>query len=146
MALEVRKLEDLITVKDCDLPGVFDGDDEACYTVRTLTTAKIQEIRAPYDMKKFNKRTHKTEPVEWTAEQELDYSADLIDYALKDWSGVLYNGQPLPCERDTKLLLDGSRRTAILAVAGLNKVGAKPEAAQPESFRATEDVLPVHAG
>ena len=140
MALEVRKADDRIVVVDSDLPEILDGDPEATYTLRTLTTAKIDELRRPYEKKEFNKRTHRAELVPLTRDEELAYALDCLDYALVDWTGVLYGGEPLACVREHKVLLDGPRKAAILAVAGMNKAGAQQEAAQQASFRPTVDV------
>lgn len=144
MALEVRKLDDQITVTDADLDDVVNGDDETTYTLRTLTTEKVRDIRRPFVKLEFNKRTHRAEEVPLTEDQDAALTLALLDYALIGWSGVLYQGQPLACTTEHKNLLDARRKAALLSMAGLNR--SVKGAAAAESFREPADVRPVLGG
>ena len=143
MAVEVRRVGDVVEVSDADLDGVDGGDQETSYQLRTITADKIRELQAPYLKQRFNKRTHKLEDVPLSREDESSFAADILDYVILDWSGIVYQGQPLACIREHKVLLDMPRRTALLEVAGLNKAGAAAEVAREESFREPESVLHV---
>jgi hypothetical protein len=72
--------------------------------------------------------------VDWEA-----VSDDLLDYVIAGWSGIIAKGEPLPCVKVNKLLLDGPRKTAILERAGMNEIAAAPER-RAESFRESESV------
>lgn len=134
MALEVRKAEDRIVVRDTDLEDVMNGDADTTYTLRTLTTDKVRELRKPYAKQEFNKRTHRREDVPLTDDEQAALTADLIDYAIVGWTGILYDGQPLDCTKDNKGLLDSVRKSALLSMAGMNQT-AKGAQAKAESFR-----------
>lgn len=130
MALKLQKDDATITVKDDDL-GVPNGDAEVTYTVRTLTREKYKEIIAGQTKRKPNPRTRAMEDVtDWAAVSE-----DLIDYALVGWTGILWEGEPAPCEREMKLRLDAARAAALLDRAGTNQLAEAVER-KTQSFRA----------
>lgn len=143
MALEVRKANDQFSVADSDLDKVDDGDPETVYTLRALTSAIVREIRKPYMKQVFNRRTHRLEDVPLTEVEEIAYGLDLLDYALVDWTGVVYQGQPIPCTREHKALLDPRRRSSLVGLAALNQATPKGEQAKADSFRESHVVLPV---
>lgn len=127
MALELKKADTITTVTDAEL--VPEGDKDTTYQVRHLTTEKHREIEKQNTKMVPNKRTHQREP-------ELDadaFTEDLIDYIVAGWSGVVANGEPLPCTREYKLLLDAARKRALLVYAGSNEIVAAPER-RAESF------------
>jgi hypothetical protein len=131
--LELKSADEITPVTDAEL--VADGDKDTTYSLRHITTDKHREIVKANTDKVPNRRTHQRDDVvNWEAVQD-----DLVDYAIADWSGVVAKGQPVPCERVYKLLLDGPRKTAILERAGMNEVAAAPER-RAESFRAPADV------
>lgn len=141
--LEVRKDGDLIEVQDTELEGVEHGDPETSYTIRTISTETARALLKPFQRNKWNNRTHKLEEIPLTEEQQAEYTFLLLDHVLIDWKGIIYKGQPLPCEGKHKTLLDNARKAALLGMAGGNKAGASMEDARNESFRESEDVLPV---
>ena len=133
MALDLKTDDDVSTITDADL--VPDGDKDTTYTVRHITTDKHREIVKAHTTKVPNKRTHQRDDVtDWNAVSDA-----LLDYALAEWSGVISRGQPVPCDRGHKMLLDGQRKTALLEHAGMNEVAAAP-ARTAESFRTPPDV------
>jgi hypothetical protein len=127
MALELKTDDDITTVSDADL--VAGGDPETSYDIRHITPQKHREIVKQNTKKVPNRRSHAMEEVtDWVALQDA-----LVDYAIAKWTGIVYKGQPLPCERENKLRLDAGRRMAILDRAGMNEVQAAPER-RSESF------------
>lgn len=128
MALELKTADDITTITDAEL--VPEGDKETSYDLRHLTTEKHREIVKANTSKVPNKRTHQRDDVvDWEA-----VSDDLLDYAIAGWSGIVSKGEPLPCVKANKLLLDGPRKSAILERAGMNEIAAAPER-RAESFR-----------
>jgi hypothetical protein len=135
MALDLRQADDTITVTDSDLDEVFSPDTETTYTLRTLTSDKVRELRKPYVKTEFDKRTHRPVERPLTEDEYAAYTLDLLDYALCAWTGVHYHGEPVACSRDHKALLDAVRRNALLALAGMNRSTPAAEAARLASFR-----------
>ena len=135
MAVEVRKADDTLTVLDSELDGVTNGDPETTYTLRTLTTDKVRALRKPYQRERMNPRTHQREELPLTDDDTAAYALDLLDYAIVGWSGILYQGQPLECVRQHKDLLDSSRKSGVLAAAGLNRSTPAGGASKDASFR-----------
>jgi len=120
---------DLIVVKDSEL--VAGGDPDTSYSLRPLTREIRKEILAKNTSRVPNRRTHQMD-------EQIDGEGvgwDLLDYSLVSWDGILWDGQPAPCERDYKLKLDPTRSVALLEKAGLSQVIAA-EVARPETFRA----------
>lgn len=139
MPVNLMKDEDRITVKDSEL--VAGGDPDTTYELRPLTREIRKEIIKRNTAMVPNGRTHVMEP-------RIDQEAvgwDLVDYALVGWTGILWHGQPAPCEREYKLKLDEPRANMILQKAGLSQVIAA-EVARPESFRGPTDVRRVVGG
>ena len=112
-----------VTDKDVFPSG---GDSETKYEIRRLTLDKYREIA-----KSHTKRANYRKPEYRDEEATQD---DLFDYVLVNWSGVVIDGQPVPCEWEHKRLLDVPRRVALLDLAGMNEIAAE-EDARAESFR-----------
>jgi hypothetical protein len=130
MAKQLTEAGAQFTVTDAQI--LQDGDKETVYTLRRLTREKHREIVKANTERVINKRTHQREErTDWAAVTD-----DLIDYVLVAWSGVLYQGQPAPCDREHKMLLDAPTSDGLLERAGLNEItaGANPEAREA-SFR-----------
>lgn len=130
MPLELKSDSATWDVKDSEV--IKGGDPDTVYTVRRLTLDKHREI----------KRKH-TKPATYRRQfdkiDEDELQDDLFDYVLVGWSGVVVNGEPVPCEWAHKKLIDVPRRIALLDIAGMNEIAAA-EAARGESFRAPADV------
>lgn len=127
MALKLQTGDDTTDVCDADL--VADGDKEAVFTVRHLTVQKNREIVKQHTKQISNRRTHQMDDVtDWEAVADAQF-----DYVLVDWKGVYVNGEPVPCTKDYKALVDGARRTALMVKAGMNEVAAAAEV-RAESF------------
>jgi hypothetical protein len=143
MAKQLQEAGAQFTVKDSDL--LQDGDKDTTYTLRHLTREKHREIQAEHTEKVINKRTHQREDrTDWAAVTDA-----LVDYVIVGWAGVLYRGQPAPCDREHKMLLDAPTTDAILERAGLNAItGARDEEAEirEASFRQPGDVPHVLGG
>jgi hypothetical protein len=143
MALLVRDQDDLVTLRDCDLDGVEDGDEETTYTLRVVPPAVYTDIQKRHTKKVINRVTHRREDV---VDQEA-VTEDLIDYLLVSWTGVIYkrDRSPVPCTRETKLAcITGPRMVGLLKAASINEVEAAESRAS--SFRATEPVGDVVGG
>lgn len=124
MALELRDESATFPVTDDKL--ITGGDKDTSYTVRRLTLDKHREIR----------RRH-TKAANYRKPERIDEDAfqdDLFDYVLVGWSGVVANGEPVPCDWEHKRLIDVPRRIALLDLAGMNEIAAA-EDARGESFR-----------
>ena len=134
MALTLKRDGDETTLTDAELMGP-DGDKETTYTIRHLTTEKHREVVREHTQKIPNKRTHQRDDVtDWEAVSDA-----LLAYVLVKWSGVVVDGQAVPCEWAYTSLLDGPRKSALLERAGLNAIAATPER-RAESFRTAADV------
>lgn len=130
MALRLMSETDTIEVADTEL-GVPNGDKDVRYTMRPLTRDVYKRVIKPHTSKKPNPRTRQMEDVvNAEAAQE-----DLIDTVLVGWTGIVYDGQPAPCDREMKLKLDPFRIGALLEKAGLSQV--VEEGDQTASFRRT---------
>lgn len=128
MALKLYSPTERIVVSDADL--VEDGDPGTTYTVQLVARDMYQKVSAKHAMKYGGRRGMKLD------EQMQFLSAvsdELLLYALVDWSGVLFEGQPAPCDDTHKRLLDGARVQALLAKAGVNQTAG--EEASAASFR-----------
>jgi len=128
MPVKLMKDGDEITVKDSEL--VAGGDPETSYTIRLLTRGVRERIIEENTTRVPNPRTRAMDKV--VDAQKVSW--DLVDYALTKWAGILWDGEPAPCERDYKLKLDEIRLSALLEKAGLSEVVAV-EAARGETFR-----------
>lgn len=128
MAIQLSQDDDRFTVTDAEL--VAGGDAETSYTIRPLTREVRKRVVKEHTTRQANPRTR-------AMEDRVDAEAiglALLDYALVGWSGILWQGQPAPCEKDYKLKLDEVRLSAILEQAGLSRI-VDAEAARGESFR-----------
>jgi hypothetical protein len=128
MAISLLNATARIQVKDSDLDDVAGGDPGTVYTVRQITPDINRALAEKNTIKVPNRKTHRMD-------SEVDNVAlldDLIDYAILDWTGILDNGEPAPCTRENKVLLDQPRKLALLSVSGLNRKAAEVRA---ESFR-----------
>jgi hypothetical protein len=130
MPLELKDESATWWITDAELvPG---GDKETRYKVRRLTLDKHREIT-----KRHTKPGTYRRP-----EGKVDQDAiqdDLFDYVLTAWEGVNASGEAVPCEWESKRLLDVPRRVALLDAAGMNDLAAV-ESARNESFRSAADV------
>lgn len=135
MAKQLNDADATFTVTDAHL--IQDGDSETIYTLRRLTREKHREIQRRNTEQVINKRTHAREDkTDWAAVTD-----DLVDYVIAGWSGVLFRGQPAPCTRAHKMLLDAPTTDAILERAGLNEVTGSGDAeARDASFREPANV------
>lgn len=143
MALLVRDDTDQVVICDADLDGVDDGDAETFYTIRVIPPRKYKELQDRHTKFVINKATHRKEPV---VDDEA-FSADLLDYLLVGWEGVLYASTkaPVPCTRETKTAcITGQRVAALLKRASINETEA--QAARRASFRRAADVGGVVGG
>lgn len=96
------------TVTDAEL--VKDGDHGTAYTLRHILPAERRIIAEKNTSRRANRQTASMQDVV----NHIGILEDLVDHAVVDWSGILADGQPAPCTREYKLLLDGFRIEAIL--------------------------------
>lgn len=135
--LQLLTADDRIVVKDVDIPGVPDPDKDATYTLRVITKEKQRELEKLHTHQEVvNKRGQQTEPVVDTA----GLTDALLDYALLSWTGVIYQHEPLPCEREHKLKLDGIRTIGLIRFARSNQIERSAEDRR-DSFRELTGVL-----
>lgn len=130
MAVRLLDGDEHITVQDSDLPDVDGGDQETTYTVRQIPPEESRRIAHRHTKPTINRRTG-------TRESIVDHEAvvdDLLDAALVGWAGILHKGEPAPCTREFKLLLDFQRKSALLKVAGTN-VSHEEAEEKERSFR-----------
>ncbi len=132
MAVCLMSDDDRITITDAQL-GVPDGDKDTTYTLRPLTRAVYKQIIKKNTSKKASRRGIE-EVTDW-----VTVSEELLDYALVGWAGILWKGEPAPCELTMKLQLDPTRASAILEHAGLSQVKEVAEE-RGASFRGAADV------
>ena len=130
MPIQLMNDDDRIVVTDADL--VAGGDADTTYTLRPLTRDVRKRMVKAHTAKRPNPRTHAMED----ATDHEAVGSDLVDFALIAWTGILWNGEPAPCEREFKLKLDDMRLRAILEAAGLSRI-VEADQARGESFRAT---------
>lgn len=118
--LQLGRASDTFTVTDAELPGVERGATGVTYTLRPLSTARYFEIVDQLSEKKWDRRLNRLEKT--PPAQEVVHAA-VLDWVLVDWTGVHdFQGQPLPCDPETKRLIDAVRSRAIVEVAGANRV------------------------
>lgn len=108
MPVELQNEKGTLTLHDDQLNKVEGGDPDVTYTVKQLTGEISRRIARPHDKGPSP-----------DAAAILD---DLIDYCLIDWTGIVFDGEPVPCDRRHKLLLDAPRKQAIVQAAALNQV------------------------
>lgn len=128
MAVQLLDDEKRIEIADSALEGVTGGDPETTYVVRQIPPAVNREIAKRHTKPTVNRATGQREQI-------ADHTAildDMLDYALVSWSGIQLKGVDAPCTRDNKLLLDHTRKVALIGLAGLNEVKAHDKA---DSFR-----------
>lgn len=128
MALNLLDGDRRIEVRDCDLKDVEGGDPETVYSVRQIPPSVSREYAKRHSRPVINGKTG-------TREQLVDNNAlvdELLDYALVDWRGILLQGQPAPCTKEHKQLLDYQRKVALLSLAGSNQVDVEQ---RDQSFR-----------
>ncbi len=112
---------------------VDDPDPDTKFWVRLLSEAKMREIRKRHTTKRPNRQGGY---VEQTDEEAVGF--DIVDYAIKDWSGIVAKGADgalvqVPCVRDAKRGLDPHVRSAIVDYCTHNqRVEAQAKA---DSFR-----------
>lgn len=144
MALRLFKADDRIEVADLDLaiyePDIKDGDSETVYTVRVVTPEELRRLRQPHVTWRINRQTHQREE-QISPEAALAFADELIDRVLVAWRGVEYDGQPVPCERDYKVLLDPLRKSALVRASTSSQVQSGEDLAA--SFRGPADVRGV---
>jgi hypothetical protein len=133
MALNLLDGDRKIEVRDCDLKDVDGGDEATVYVVRQIPPAVNREYGKRHTTQVINRKSGSREPVV----DSMGLVDDLLDYALIEWRGVLMKGEPAPCTRELKDLLDYPRKVALLGVAGLNQVDTE---ARDHSFRSSPKV------
>lgn len=132
MAVLLRDDDEQLTVKDCDLPGVVDGDTEATYTYRPMSEETRKRIVRTHTKKEPNPITHRRDDV--VNDEAAAY--EMLDYILQGWSGVLFkkSKEPIPCTAEWKRkAIDPQRQAGLFKLAGVNEVAAAEVRA--ESFR-----------
>ena len=130
MALKLLSDDATITVRDADLADVPDGDPDVTYTIRPVTREVMKDIVKA-------RTTRQVDPSSRRMVDVLDKAGsdeDALDYALVAWDGILFNGDPAPCDRAMKLKLDPFRVSAIMEIAIRTQRAEEDRAA---SFRAT---------
>lgn len=129
MPIQLMSDDDRITVTDAELMGAS-GDAETIYTLRPLTREVYKRVAKAHTKQAPNRHSRQMEEkVDMVAVHE-----DLLDHALVSWTGLLWNGEPAPCEREFKLRLDGLRVSSLLERAGMSQVVAA-EVDRRDSFR-----------
>lgn len=130
MARKLTDPNEVITVKERDL--LPDGDAEAWYTLRPLTTEIHRSIVREHTKRVPNRATRAMEErIDWAAVTD-----DLIDYAVEaPWGGILDGAAPAACTRENKLRLDAPIKDAILERAGLNEIRGSKDEEREASFR-----------
>lgn len=131
MALHVTNDDTTIAVVDSDL-DVPNGDPETSYTIRLLTREVMKDAIKRHTTRARQRTGQMVTEVDWPSVND-----DLFDYALVGWQGVLWNGEPAPCERSLKLRIDILRQQALLEQAGMSQVSKSDAEVRSESFRAT---------
>jgi hypothetical protein len=112
MAISLLRENDEFTITDAEL--VDGGDKDTTFTIRRITPAELKVIE----------KKHTTKP-NYRRPEKLDveaYRNDVIDFVLRNWTGVLDRGEPVACEREYKLLLSNIRKIAIMERAGMEDV------------------------
>ena len=130
MPLQLFDPDERRDVVDADLPGVVDGDRETVYVIRPIGVDDHRAIVKRNTKQVIDRASHQKVPM-------TDYGAvndDVLDFILVEWRGVLFRGEPVPCERVHKVKLDPVRRQALADVAGMNQIARAPEV-RAESFR-----------
>lgn len=130
MAVQLLTEDRRIEVLDSDLAGVTDGDPGTTYTVRQITTRMNRELSKKHTKAKFDQKTRQREDA-LDSEAFID---DMLDHSLVAWKGIQVDGNDVPCERDYKLMLDVTRKSALVSLAGLNQV---TQDEKDSSFRST---------
>lgn len=124
MAVELLDGDKEITVRDCDLRGVDDGDAETTYTVKQIPN----QVR-----KNAQKKHSKMVKGQYVIDNEAIVE-ELLEYALVRWTGIQHKGKDAPCESVYKQALDPIRKAALIGVAGFNRI-AQDAADKEDSFR-----------
>jgi len=128
MPLNLLDADARIDVTDSDLVNVIDPDPSVVYVVRQI----LPSMRLQLQRRKPNPQTRQMEPDE---DATLDA---MVDYAVVEWRGILLRGEPAPCVKDTKALLDRGRKIAIIAIACSNRQRSD---SREESFREPASVV-----
>jgi len=130
MPVQLLDSDERREVSDAALIGVTDGDPETVYVIRSIGIDEHRAIAKRHTTEILDRRSHQKVP-------ETNYHAvvdDVLDFVLVDWRGILFRGQPVPCERAYKLKLDYVRKQALSDLAGMNQIQRAPEV-RAESFR-----------
>jgi len=145
MALRLTQPDERVVIADVDLvvydDQLKDVDDGVTYTVQRITPSEVAQIRRPYVKRQFSRRPTRPEELPIEGDEARQMTDDLLDRVLVAWTGVVVNGQPAPCDRAHKALLDFRRKGALIQASMASQV--EREAGRKESFRATEGVGPV---
>ena len=130
MALQLLDGESRFDVRDTELANVIEPDPDVLYAVRQILPATHRQIQQR--CLKPNPQTHRMEP-----DEEATIDA-LVDYAVVDWTGWLLRGEPAPCTKEHKTLLDRGRKLALIAKACSNRQTTQQ---REDSFRQPAGVV-----
>lgn len=111
MAINLLDADTRIEVLDSELPNVNDGDPDVVYVLRQVTPAAQRSLQ-------------KRVPNKRTGQMDIDVALTVdavLDYALVEWRGVLFDGTPAPCDHTNRMLLDFGRRQALALAASTNR-------------------------
>ncbi len=122
MALQLLDGEKRLEVLDTELLNVIDPDPEVVYVIRQILPATRLQLQK-----------RKPNPLTRQMESDSDATVDaMLDFALVEWRGILAGGQPAPCTKENKLLLDQGRKIALIGKAASNRTAPEDRDA---SFR-----------
>lgn len=135
MAIKLLDEDDTITVKDSEL-SVENGDDGTTYTVRVVTPQYIKTLRKQHTKKRPTGGQGMADAFNAEA-----FSEAMWDHVLLSWTGVQHRGKEIAADElvqtsagpvKAKTQLDGSRKVALMDLAGANQTVGEGHA---ESFR-----------
>lgn len=85
-------------VKECDVPGVTNGDPTVEYEIRIVTRTAAKEIATRNVVKEID--PHQRRVVDVVKTDDIDL--DLLDYVLVNWRGIVSDGEPVACTTESK--------------------------------------------
>ena len=110
--------------------GLEAPDPDVRYTLRMISLEDMKAIRLKNTPKAPNRRSGRMESGET---DPIGFGFDCFETCLVDWSGIVVDGKPAPCNRETKLLL---ARNLPLVTAITRRCGfGEGQEGQEDSFR-----------